>query len=298
MTVVVDSARLQYTYQGPPATTFPFYDIIAPTDITIVKVYPNANPDLDPTEVLLTYGLHYTVSMPPDGSSSSATLTDAGVAFLADHVGKEIDLVRVPAFTQITRYEEKSAFPARSHERGLDKLTHMCLYLLDRYVRKKGIPGPQGAPGAKGDPGIQGPPGPKGDPGSGGFTPTVWAVEMTSLGAAVPAYGNVGLAVIGQDCTFHAGDNPLVAGGSSIEGSSGQGNLLLVMFDSSAHGTTLGTISYNTGYDQTTFTRDQSIAGQDVQMKRGDRLVLQNSDGTQTKFTSFTILFEFLLKVA
>lgn len=191
MTVVNALARRAFTYAGPSAITFPFYDIIEETDVQVSKVFPNADPDLEPVEVLLTYGTHYTV-IRTDDSTSSVTLTPAGVTFMADHIGGEIDLLRAPAFTQPFRYIEQSAFPPRSHERGLDRLTHLCQFLYDRYARRAGIAGPQGQQGPPGGTGPQGPPGADGAPGTQGpqgVTDPNVAVKWTKAGVTGSSAG-------------------------------------------------------------------------------------------------------------
>lgn len=117
MTVSTTNTRIAYTGNGS-TTAFAFpYPFLSGTDL---KVYKNGT--------LQTITTHYTVS---GGAGSSGTVT-----FLTAPVsGNSIVILRDPTMTQLLDYIANDAFPAESHEQGLDRLTMISQRLADRMDR-------------------------------------------------------------------------------------------------------------------------------------------------------------------
>lgn len=111
MTVSSEVNYIQYNGDGV-TTTFPipFYFILN-SDIYAQTA------DADGNITDLTYGVDYSVSGAGNASGGSATLNAAYAS------GYTILFFRDPPATQETAYYENGKFPAKSHEKALDKLT-------------------------------------------------------------------------------------------------------------------------------------------------------------------------------
>jgi hypothetical protein len=139
--------------------------------------------------------------------------------------------------------------------------------------------------------------GPKGDPGEdavGGGGATHLLVSFASLGGEVPAYEAVGFSGVAADCLLGT-DSPLVVARSGLEGANGAGTLNLICLKGEVQGTVLGTLTYDSGSAFATWTRSPGLIANPYAIPAGSSLVLQNADGTPTKFRTFTALFKFPL---
>lgn len=127
MTVSSEVNYIEYNGDGV-TTTFPipFYFILN-SDIAAQIADASGNVSN------LTYGVEYSVSGAGSASGGSATMNSAYP------MGYRIIFLREPPATQETAYYENGKFPAKSHERALDKLTMLiqsCLTGLTLALRK------------------------------------------------------------------------------------------------------------------------------------------------------------------
>ncbi|HEJ9371223.1 TPA: hypothetical protein SMM36_004643 [Klebsiella oxytoca] len=127
MTVSSEVNYIQYNGDGV-TTTFPipFYFILN-SDISAQIA------DADGNITDLTYGVDYSVSGAGNSSGGSATMNTAYAS------GYKILFYREPPATQETAYYENGKFPAKSHEKALDKLTMLiqsCFTGLGLALRK------------------------------------------------------------------------------------------------------------------------------------------------------------------
>ncbi|MGK3157105.1 hypothetical protein ACCY75_01220 [Enterobacter kobei] len=127
MTVSSEQSYIEYNGDGVTKTfTIPFYFILG-SDISITLTDSNG------IETPLAYGLDYSVVGDGSSSGGAATLN------VAPSTGVEVTIYRNPAVTQETTYYENGKFPAKSHEKALDKLTMLiqtALYRLNIYNSK------------------------------------------------------------------------------------------------------------------------------------------------------------------
>lgn len=73
--------------------------------------------------------------------SRNATTGIGNVTFLVAMVGGEaVAIVDVPDLTQLTSYSPNDAFPAKTHENALDKLTRIALYLKELLNKTISLP--------------------------------------------------------------------------------------------------------------------------------------------------------------
>lgn len=127
MTVSSEVNYIEYNGDGV-TTTFPipFYFILN-SDISAQIA------DADGNITDLTYGVDYSVSGAGSSSGGSATMNTAYAS------GYKILFYREPPATQETAYYENGKFPAKSHEKALDKLTMLiqsCFSGLGLALRK------------------------------------------------------------------------------------------------------------------------------------------------------------------
>lgn len=130
MTVSSEVNYIEYNGDGV-TTTFPipFYFILN-SDISAQIA------DADGNITDLTYGVDYSVSGAGSSSGGSATMNTAYAS------GYKILFYREPPATQETAYYENGKFPAKSHEKALDKLTMLiqsCFTGLGLALRKPSI---------------------------------------------------------------------------------------------------------------------------------------------------------------
>ncbi|WP_142478650.1 hypothetical protein [Klebsiella oxytoca] len=130
MTVSSEANYIEYNGDGV-TTTFPipFYFILN-SDISAQIA------DADGNITDLTYGVDYSVSGAGSSSGGSATMNTAYAS------GYKILFYREPPATQETAYYENGKFPAKSHEKALDKLTMLiqsCFTGLGLALRKPSI---------------------------------------------------------------------------------------------------------------------------------------------------------------
>ncbi|MCE1972875.1 hypothetical protein LWT57_22995 [Enterobacter cloacae] len=120
MTVSSEQSYIEYNGDGVTKTfTIPFYFILG-SDISITLTDSNG------VETTLTYGVDYSVVGDGSSSGGAATLNTAPSS------GTEVTIYRNPPVTQETAYYENGKFPAKSHEKALDKLTMLIQAALYR----------------------------------------------------------------------------------------------------------------------------------------------------------------------
>lgn len=123
MTVQTDSARKSTDGDGSTvAFAFP-YRFLVDADL---KVYVR---DANGNETLKTITTDYTVTGAGDGAGGTVTFLAAPI------VGETVVIIRDPDLLQEIDYSEGDAFPAETHESGLDKLTMVVQRLKDRQDR-------------------------------------------------------------------------------------------------------------------------------------------------------------------
>lgn len=121
--MTVSSAQSYIEYNGDGVTkTFPipFYFILS-TDISITIT------DADGTVTTLINGTDYTVIGEVSQSGGAAILNVAPAS------GVLVTIYRDPPVTQETAYYENGKFPAKSHEKALDKLTMIIQSILLKF---------------------------------------------------------------------------------------------------------------------------------------------------------------------
>lgn len=113
------------SYQGNGGTTafsFPIYFLNA-DDLRVKKLQTNG------TEVALSLNSDYTVTGAGNPGGGTVTTTVPPAA------GETLAILRDPPLTQLTVYGEGDDFPAKSHERALDKLTMIAQRLFERVSK-------------------------------------------------------------------------------------------------------------------------------------------------------------------
>jgi hypothetical protein len=122
MTVSSTSNKVSYT--GGTATALPYgFQIYEDTDL---KVYKNGT--------LLTLTSDYTVAGAGSESGGTVTMTAAVVAT------DEIMIKRELPMTQLIDYQPLDAFPAASHEKGLDRQVMLIQQLNEALERSIKLP--------------------------------------------------------------------------------------------------------------------------------------------------------------
>lgn len=117
MTVSSEQSFIEYNGDGATQTfTVPFYFILN-SDISVTVADASGNLDE------LTYGVDFSASGGGNPDGGTATLNTAYAS------GYTILIYRNPPETQETAYYENGKFPAKSHEKALDKLT----MLIQKY---------------------------------------------------------------------------------------------------------------------------------------------------------------------
>ncbi|RTY43994.1 hypothetical protein EKS35_13730 [Enterobacter hormaechei subsp. steigerwaltii] len=117
MTVSSEQSFIEYNGDGATQTfSVPFYFILN-SDISVTVADASGNLDE------LTYGVDFSASGGGNPDGGSATLNTAYAS------GYTILIYRNPPETQETAYYENGKFPAKSHEKALDKLT----MLIQKY---------------------------------------------------------------------------------------------------------------------------------------------------------------------
>lgn len=111
MTVSSQQSYVEYNADGSTTTfTVPFY-FLQGADLGVTIRYS------DNTTIDLTYGVNFSASGAGNPAGGSVTLNAAYPA------GNKVLILRSPPATQETQYAENGKFPAKSHEKALDKLT-------------------------------------------------------------------------------------------------------------------------------------------------------------------------------
>lgn len=120
MTVSSEQSFIEYTGDGTTKTfTIPFYFLLG-SDISITIT------DTSGSEIVLVYGVNFSVV--GDGSPSGG----AAILNTAPASGYVVSISREPPVTQETAYQENGKFPAKSHEKALDKLTMIIQSIIHR----------------------------------------------------------------------------------------------------------------------------------------------------------------------
>lgn len=123
MTVETDLDRAQYATNATTGPwTVPFY-FLESDEIAVTWT------DANGTDTLLTLDTHYSVA--GAGDENGGTITTAS-AYLA---GGKLTIVRDMNFVQETEYVDGDAFPAKTHERALDRLTMIGQQLKELFNR-------------------------------------------------------------------------------------------------------------------------------------------------------------------
>lgn len=127
MTVSSEQSFIVYNGDGTTKTfTIPFYFLLG-SDISITLT------DTSGSEVVLVYGVNFSVVGDGSPSGGAATLNTAPPS------GYTVNIYRNPPVTQQTAYQENGKFPAKSHEKALDKLTMLIqsvIYKLNVFNSK------------------------------------------------------------------------------------------------------------------------------------------------------------------
>ncbi len=123
MAVTTTSNKIFYTVDGTTDTFVFTFPIIESSDLQ-VWLY-----NADGTKKQLTLDTDYTVSQTDTGGSVTLKIDPTTIT------GTTLLLYREVPFTQETVYPENSPFPAKSHERALDKLTMQTQQLHEKIDR-------------------------------------------------------------------------------------------------------------------------------------------------------------------
>ncbi len=122
MTVQSEISSVTHACDGV-TTAFPVpYRFLVNTDLVVTLIEPSGDEEI---RTVLTLGTDYMVT--GAGADAGGTITTA-----VDYpVGDQLEIVRDVPLTQLTEYQPSGPFPAKSHERALDKVT-MITQQLDR----------------------------------------------------------------------------------------------------------------------------------------------------------------------
>lgn len=135
MTIATATPRVAYQMDGT-TTTFPIpFPFQATAHIAAVIT------DVDGNDTQLTAGTDFTVTGPTGGDVGFLKTPARSAAF-------KLTVYLDPPIDQATLYVPNDPFPAKSHERALDKLTLIALVLADRFSRTFSVP--QGEAGSGG----------------------------------------------------------------------------------------------------------------------------------------------------
>jgi microcystin-dependent protein len=110
---MIQTSESSILYVGNNSTTVPYpvpFMFLNDEDLTVVYAYPDG-------EYKAILGTDYTVAGKGDPNGGSITT----LWTVESHI--RVSIVRTVPYTQLTSYEEGDSFPAKSHERALDKLT-------------------------------------------------------------------------------------------------------------------------------------------------------------------------------
>ena len=125
MTVSSDTNSVTYSGNGS-TTVFPYtFKIFENTDLIVTLI-----DDATEVETVQTLTTDYTVSGAGNNSGGNVTFVTAPAS------GKTVKIERNLAFTQTTVYTENDAFPAKSHEDALDRLTMLTQQNKDKIDAK------------------------------------------------------------------------------------------------------------------------------------------------------------------
>jgi hypothetical protein len=126
MTVNSSLNKIQYVGTGG-VTLFAFpYPFELLTDIVTTVVDTSVTPNLD-----ITSSFTFTVA----GGSGDVGTVNIVPAPSTVTATNRITIKRVVSATQITSYPESGPFPAKSHEKALDKLTELCQQIIETQAR-------------------------------------------------------------------------------------------------------------------------------------------------------------------
>lgn len=122
MTVQSEISSVTHACDGV-TTAFPVpYRFLVNTDLVVTLIEPSGDEEI---RTVLTLGTDYMVT--GAGADAGGTITTA-----VDYpFGDQLEIVRDVPLTQLTEYQPSGPFPAKSHERALDKVT-MITQQLDR----------------------------------------------------------------------------------------------------------------------------------------------------------------------
>lgn len=123
MTVSVTTRRLEYAGNGATTAFAVTWYFLANSHI---QVYIRSSAGV---ETLKTITTHYTVTGAGNPAGGTVTMGTAPAT------GETLVIVRNVPLTQATDYVSNDPFPANTFEEGQDKLTMLCLMLIDRIER-------------------------------------------------------------------------------------------------------------------------------------------------------------------
>src|SRR4051812_40402438 len=123
MTVETDLDRAQYATNATTGPwTVPFY-FLASDELAVTYT------DAAGVDHTLTLNVDYTVVGAGDPDGGTITTTQAYAA------GGQLVILRDMLLTQETEYVDGDGFPAKSHERALDRLTMIAQQLREMFIR-------------------------------------------------------------------------------------------------------------------------------------------------------------------
>ncbi|KNE28171.1 phage tailspike polysaccharide lyase family protein [Achromobacter spanius] len=128
MTVQTEISTVTHDCDGV-TIAFPVpYRFLTNTDLVVTRIEPGGDEDV---RTVLTLGTDYMVT--GAGADAGGTITTA-----VDYpVGDKLEVERDVPMTQLTEYQPSGPFPAKSHERALDKLTMVDQQLERRILQNE-----------------------------------------------------------------------------------------------------------------------------------------------------------------
>lgn len=127
MTVQSETSKVIYSGNGSTTVFSTVFAFLNNADVKVVLT------NTSNIETLLSIGTHYTLTG-AGGASGNVTMITAPAS------GEKLTIYREPPITQGTDYINGDSFDAESHEKALDKLTHIVQSLFEKVSRTVKIP--------------------------------------------------------------------------------------------------------------------------------------------------------------
>lgn len=131
MTVSVTTDRRTFSCDGSTRVFSCNFRVFDATEIVAYLITVSSN-----TSVQLAYGVDYTVSSVGDPTTVVTTTTAYSAAY-------QLQFRRVTQRLQLTDYLDNDQFPAETHERALDRLTHIAQEIDSSVSRAVLVPEPE-----------------------------------------------------------------------------------------------------------------------------------------------------------